>query len=326
MARAAKELGYVPLAQAQAIRTGRVRSIGLVLQISEHDAHGPFLTDFLAGVSAAASAEGWTLAVATANSDSHMIDTLGRMVGERKADGFILQRTLVDDPRVRFLRREDVPFVMFGRTADDTGCAWFDILGEDAMYDAVLRLHGLGHRRIGFVTGGCEYNFCRLRRGGYRKGLDAAGLAYEPDLVREDARLSSDGAAATTALLTRPDPPTAIVYATDEAALGAYQAAAALGLQIGSDLSIIAYDGIPEGIHARPALTTFSVDTRGAGERLAELLIRRIRGEAPEDLRETAHATLVDRGSDGPPRLSSHALAEHVANAAHGLTSKGGHP
>ncbi|MEO1453135.1 MAG: substrate-binding domain-containing protein [Pseudomonadota bacterium] len=322
--RAAEAKGYIPLAHAQAIRTGRVRSIGLVLQISEHDAHGPFLTDFLAGLTMTASTENWTLAVATANSDDHMLETIGRMVSERKADGFILPRTLTNDPRIGFLREEGVPFVLYGRTGDDSGCAWFDILGEDAMQGAVTRLVGQGHRRIGFVNGGQEYNFCGLRQAGYERGLEAAGLVVDRTLIRTNSRLSMDGTAATLSLMRLSQPPTAIVYATDEAALGAYRAADTLGLTIGQDLSIIAYDGIPEGAYAQPPLTTFSVDTRAAGVRLAALLIRLIRGEAPEALREFAHAHLVARGSDGPPALSSTALAKRIA-AHTGQTSKGGH-
>ena len=58
--------------------------------------------------------------------------------------------------------------------------------------------------------------------------------------------------------------PTAIVFAVDMAALGAYEAARRLGVEIGSDLSVIAYDGIPEGQWVSPPLTTFSVDSREA--------------------------------------------------------------
>ncbi len=330
VARAAKQMGYTPLAHAQAIRTGRVRSIGLVLQISEHDAHAPFLTDFLAGVTTAASDEGWTLAVATANSDRNMIDTISRLVSEHKADGFILPRTLTDDPRVHHLRAQNVPFILYGRTDDLTGCAWFDILGEDAMHQAVMRLHALGHRRIGFVNGGDEYNFCQLRHQGYLDGLQAAGLPADPGLIQHNIRRTADGTRATQALLGLAQPPTAIVFATDETALGAFHAARDLGLEIGRDVSVIAYDGIPEGLYSHPPLTTFSVDNHAAGARLTTLLIRRIRGEPCEDLRESAPARLIVRGSDGPPSISSQALALKVAVARSGQTtdtktpSKGG--
>ena len=80
-------------------------------------------------------------------------------------------------------------------------------------------------------------------------------------------------------------------------------------LVIGRDLSIISYDGIPECDWVQPRLTTFRVDSRKAGGRLANLLIRCIRGEAPETLRETARATLSPGGSDGPPARTSLELA-----------------
>ena len=53
--RMAEEMNYQPLSHAQAIKTGFTRSLGLVLQLSDHDAHRPFLAEFLAGVSACAS-------------------------------------------------------------------------------------------------------------------------------------------------------------------------------------------------------------------------------------------------------------------------------
>ena len=55
----------------------------------------------------------------------------------------------------------------------------------------------------------------------------------------------------------------------------------------------------PEGAYSSPGLTTFAVNSHQAGSRLAQLLIERIRGTAPEDLRETVPAHLIARGSDG---------------------------
>ncbi len=314
--RQAERMGYRPLSHAQAIRTGRVRSIGLVIQTDAHDGQRPFLAEFLAGLTQSASAESWTLTVATARSDGELTATLDRLVDERKADGFILPRTRLEDERVALLRDHDVPFVLYGRTGDPEGCAWYDILGEEAMAQAVMRLAAQGHERIAHVGGGEGYTYARLREEGFIAGMRAAGLAHDPALIRRDAVTRAAGAAATRGLLQQGDPPTAIVFATDMAALGAYDAAQALGLEIGRDLSVMGYDGIPEGQWMRPALTTFSVDTRAAGARLAHLLIERIRGAAPEDLRETARARLSAGGSDGPPRLDSRALAARIK--AHG--------
>lgn len=297
--RMSDRMGYSPLSHAQAIKTGRTRSLGLVLQFSDHDAQRPFLAEFLAGLSAGASAEHWTLTVAASDSDESTIETFRALLRDGKADGFILPRAQTNDARVELLRKAEVPFVLFGRQGDDTDCAWYDIAGESAMRQAVTHLAQLGHRRIGFINGGTQYAYAPLRKSGFEAGMMDAGLTADPEIMRDNAVTRDDGAKAAKKILQHPAPPTAIVCAVDIAALGVYLAAADLGLQVPNDLSIIAYDGVPEGAHATPPLTTFAVDTRRAGERLATLLIRRIRGEAAHQLQELEQATFINRGSTG---------------------------
>ncbi len=310
--KAAETLGYQPMAHAQAIRTGRVRALGLVLEVGEHDGSRPFLAEFLAGVSQRAATEGWTLTLTTAANTADTLRQMKSLREENKADGFILPRTRITDARINFLHREDVPFVIYGRTQDPSGCAWYDVAGEDAMRDAVRALYKLGHRRIGFVRGGTGLNYSILRHDGYLAGLAECGLTPDPSLVAEAAVNRADGAAQTMTLLRTAQPPTAVVFAVDRAALGAYVAAQSLGLQIGRDLSVISYDGIPEGALMQPPLTTFSVDSRHAGSRLADLLIRRIRGEEPTELREISSAQFLDRSSHGTPALTSQQIAAKV--------------
>ncbi len=304
--RAADQLGYRPLSHAQAIRTGRARSIGLVLQVSEHDGHRPFVADFLAGVSEGASREDWTLTVATAENDGDTLRLLEKISDERKADGFILPRTLIDDPRIAFLRSHDTPFVLYGRTGEASGCAWYDIKGEDAMAEAVMRLARLGHKRIGFMPGAPGYTYAELRLGGYKRGLEDAGLPCDPALICDPAVDRETGNNRAEQLLTIPNPPTAIVCSVDQAALGVYDAARRHNLKIGRDLSLIAYDGIPEGGFVDPPMSTYAVNIRKAGERLADLLIQRARGADPEDLRELDQARFLNRGSHGPAPRRTH--------------------
>ena len=301
VAKTAARMGYKPMAQAQAIRTGLMRSLGLVLNIGGHGSHRPFLANFIDGISQSASQENWTLTVTTAKNSEAVLETIDRLSNERKVDGFILPRTRVIDPRIEYLREHNIPFIMFGRTADDRGCGWYDVKGELAIEQAVLRLAKLGHKRIAYINGLERYMYATLRLGGYKLGLEKAGLDLDETLIRTGAVTKEDGLREGAALLSYDEPPTAIVCAVDLAALGVYQAAHMHGLTIGSDLSIISYDGISEGEYASPPLTSFSVDNREAGARLADLLIKRIQGAAPETLRQLGEAKLIERASDGPP-------------------------
>ncbi|TMV88315.1 LacI family transcriptional regulator [Thioclava sp. BHET1] len=305
VAKMAAQLGYAPMPYAQAVRTGRVRALGLVLELDAPDRYGPFLADFLGGITQEASLEGWTLTVSSSSSRSEMEATVTRLLQEHKVDGFILPRTQVDDPRAAFLSAKHVPFVMFGRTdhgRPDAGHSWYDIDNAGAMRAAITRLAAMGHRRIAFVGPPASFNFALLRRDGYREGLAQAGLAYDAALEIMEAAEREEGAEAARRLLDLPDPPSAILYATDATALGAYDVARERGLEIGRDLSLIGYDGIPEASLVTPPLTTFAVDSHHAGARLAALLIAQLRGTDPAELTELVEAPLRAGGSDGPPR------------------------
>ncbi|MEX3016346.1 LacI family DNA-binding transcriptional regulator [Gymnodinialimonas hymeniacidonis] len=313
--RTAERMGYRPLAQAQAIRTGRVRSLGLVLNTGNADLHRPFLTDFLDGISRAASEESWTLTVSTATGVDDEVTSMGRLIDERKADGFILPRAMYDDPRVALCKARGVPFILYGRTGDPEGCAWYDISGEDAMRLAVLRLAGFGHKRIGFINGSRDYTYAHLRYDGFLSGMEEAGLVADPATIAEGVLDIAAGEAAGRKILSADMPPTAVVCALDLAALGLYRAAESMGRQVGRDLAVIAYDGIPDSAVANPPLTTFSVDNKAAGQRLARLLIARIRGIDLTHLRELAPAHLIARQSDLLPDFDPDQLARAKLNA-----------
>lgn len=313
VAKAAKKLGYRPSTHAQAIRTGLVKSVGLVLNVAGENAHRPFLSDFLNGISLRLGDEDWTLVVATAQSDEHSVEVHARLIAEQKVDGFILPRTKVNDARVDLLKAKGVPFVLYGRVADTTNCAWFDASGEQAMEQAVARMHGFGHRQIAFIGGHADNNFELLRREGYLSGLAKSGLKPNEDLIVEGAMSVEQGFRAAGKLLSLPTPPTAIVCALDRAALGVCRAAMSLGLFVGRDISVIGYDGIPEGAYVSPPLTTFSVDSEQAGNRLADIILKIIRGADADSFRELVEAQLIERQSDGPLTKSPKEISALVA-------------
>ena len=315
VANAARDLGYRPSSHAQAIKTGVVKSVGLVLNVAGENAHRPFLSDFLNGISVRLGEDDWTLVVATAQSDEDSVDVHARLIAEQKVDGFILPRTKVKDARVELLKQKNVPFVLYGRLGDTAECAWFDIAGEDAMEQAVARLAGFGHTRIAYIGGHADNNFEHLRRQGYLNGLAQAGIPADDSLITGNSMSVEQGFRTTLNLLSLPLPPTAIVCALDRAALGASRAAVSLGLFVGRDISIIGYDGIPEGAYATPPLTTFSVDSQHAGGRLADILIKIVAGAPADTFRELEGARLIERQSDGPINKSSQEISAVVADA-----------
>jgi len=80
----------------------------------------------------------------------------------------------------------------------------------------------------------------RLR--GYHGALAGAGVIPDPGLVRQSSFRVDGGREATSRLLGLPDPPTAIFAFNDSMAIGAIQAAAARGLRVPYDVSVVGFN------------------------------------------------------------------------------------
>jgi LacI family transcriptional regulator len=92
------------------------------------------------------------------------------------------------------------------------------------------------------------------------------------------------GREAAGAALDQADRPTALVCASDEIALGAYQAAADRGLRPGTDIAVTGWDDIQLARFVTPALTTVRQPMTQLGETAATLLAERVSGGHAESV------------------------------------------
>jgi LacI family transcriptional regulator len=198
----------------------------------------------------------WTSAIASHHSDGVILVTTtlaGWEVGQLRGAGIPL---VVIDPANT--PPPDIPSV--GATNWAGGLA------------ATEHLLSLGHRRIGAITGFADMLCSLARLDGYRSGLERAGVAADPDLVRYGDFQHEGGFARAVELLDLPDPPTAIFAGSDTQAFGVYEAARQRGLRIPDDLSVVGFDGLPVSRWASPPLTTVGQPLAEMGRTAAQML------------------------------------------------------
>jgi LacI family transcriptional regulator len=140
-------------------------------------------------------------------------------------------------------------------------------------------LIGLGHRQIGFIGGRPDALSAVRRFEGYRDGLIAAGIPYDPALVQDGDYTRERGEAAARLLLDRPDRLTAIFAANDESALGVMNVARSLGIRIPQDLSVVGFDDIPEAARVTPRLTTVDQSIQEMGALAVRMLMDSLQGK-----------------------------------------------
>ncbi|ONK11664.1 LacI family DNA-binding transcriptional regulator [Streptomyces sp. MP131-18] len=167
---------------------------------------------------------------------------------------------------------------------------------------ATRHLLGLGHRRIGVLTGPKGSLAARARLDGHRAAMDTAGLPVDPALVRTGDFRAEDGLAHTRELLRLPEPPTAVFACNDAQALGAYRAAARAGLRIPDDLSVVGFDDLPQAQWTTPPLTTVRQPLTEMAATAATMVVTLAGGDALPQTRVELATELVVRESTAPPR------------------------
>jgi LacI family transcriptional regulator len=144
---------------------------------------------------------------------------------------------------------------------------------------------------------------------GYQEALQQAGIPLDPDLIAVGDFTRPTGRSCGRQLLALPQPPTAILAANDQSAIGASEAACEMGLRIPDDLSVIGFDNIPEAVYFNPSLTTVDQFIDKMGYVATEMLIRLIQGESLDNNLCMVRTELVIRDScrawSGP--LAAHA-------------------
>jgi DNA-binding LacI/PurR family transcriptional regulator len=216
-----------------------------------------------------------------------------------RADGLLVVSTLPPEPEVQRIRAADIPCVLIDAAhASFPSIAVDDVAGGEL---ATRHLVELGHRRIALIGDPppeFRFDWSRDRTRGYARALAAAGIETRDDYVREGTRLPHVARAVAAELLSLPERPTAVFAASDTQAIGALEAARALGIEVPGQLSVVGFDDIE--VAAYVGLTTVRQPLVESGRRGAQILLDVLAERPVELLRELLPLELVMRGTTGP--------------------------
>jgi DNA-binding LacI/PurR family transcriptional regulator len=236
-----------------------------------------------------------------------------RMLSKR-VDGLMILSLPLRPSEVAELSTFKRPIVMIGPPLPGHTCVRIDDVNVG--HQATDHLLSLGHRRIGFIGGsqGDTYGFpvAADRQRGYSRALNESGVAPDSELTLPAPFTVHGGKVAAELLLTRHRPPTAVVCASDEIAMGVIYAARHRGMRVPEDLSVVGVDN--HDLAELFDLTTISQPVRDQGRIGARLVLSHLQSASEaksgsaagspgtsEAERITMPTSLIVRNTTAPP-------------------------
>jgi LacI family transcriptional regulator len=277
--RAIRSIGYKRNAIARSLKMGTTRTIGLVIA----DITNPFFTDVTSVIQDVLHRSGYALMLCCTDEDPAMQDEQISLLLDRMVDGLIIAPAGDDHALERILSRADIPTVLIDRICSGTNADEVVLDNQRAVQDAIEYMIGLGHRRIGYISGSLDTSTGTGRLAGYRIALEKAGLPVRDELIRIGNFRERDAYTAAMELLLQPERPTALFSANNLMVIGVMKAIRDLGLRCPDDVSVSSFDDFPWADVFQPNLTTIAQPVQAIGEQAAQLILDRIahRNERP---------------------------------------------
>lgn len=295
-------LGYSPSALARALATRQTRLLGVLVG----DVGDPYFTGILRGVEDEARKHGYLILLCNTGRDPAVELQYLQLLRDYRVDGILFAGGCLTDPiHVRTLeslvdrmRRQGTAFVALGHYPFPIPVVTID--NEAAVGDVMAHLIGLGHRRIAFITGRPGVTTSEERLAGYRTALEAAGFAYDPDLVLPGDYSYAGGQRAAHLLLNLRPRPTAVLAANDASAIGCLAALKEAGVAIPAEVSVAGLNDIPVARYVEPPLTTVSVPIQDLGTVGLRVLLRSLAGETVPPEGRLPHHLIIRHSTAAP--------------------------
>lgn len=294
---AAEQLGYIPSDVGRSLATRSTRQIALVADID--NALYPRL---VGPIHDALALRGYRVVVVAEPGDHP--DTHSRLL-DRSVDAVILTTVLRNSLLPDRLAARGLPFVQLNRVADrtDSDTVVADNKGGGRLVaDLLLRM---GHQHIAMILGPADASSSADREEGFLERLGEDRLTVPPKWRMRRGFSHEDGRAAMGELMSGATRPTAVFCVNDTTAVGALNAALALGTRVPEQVSVVGFDDLDFASWPCFELTTVHVDLTAMAIRAAELILGRLGSGDSPFTHETIPVHLVERQTHGPAAASA---------------------
>ena len=268
--RAIQALGYTPNTLARSLARSSTSTIGVAISaLSNH-----YFSETVHAIETECARHGYMMLFVDTHDDPEQELRVVTALHHRRVDGIVLAPSN-GSLALEYLRANQIPAVLVDRMMSEQ----FDQVGVEnsqATQALIAHLIAHGHRRIGFIAGRSGFSTTDERVAGYKAALQAAGLAFDPQLLVNGGSNTEPARQATQQLLSLAAPPTAIMAGNNLMTLGAMHALRDAHLDVPGHMALVGFDDFDWADFFVPRLTLIAQPVHQLGARAVELLLQRM--------------------------------------------------
>lgn len=293
---AIRSLKYFPDPSAQAMRTGKTKRIAFVL---------PDITNQTNAIVVQAAekilaSHGYDSSIFCSNFAPDKDYEVLQMAKNKSFDGLIM--ALADETNASVagaINNLGLPVVIIDRDLD-AKCDFVIRHHSESVTQVVNNLVSLKHKRIALIAPSKRTRPGNIRIAAFVEAIKARGLTVDESMIYCENQSTDYGYQSAYALLTRPDPPTALITGANQLMIGAFSAIRDLDISVPEDLSFVGSDELLLSSLWEPPITVIWSDLNDVGEAAANLLISRLTGDISPQKIVRIRSEIAMRQSVGP--------------------------
>ncbi len=273
---AAAAMGYEPNIIASSLRKGKSDLIGMIVP----GINRSYFSKVISGVEEILNPAGLNLIISQTHENYENEKRAVQALLRNRVGGIIMSLSVQTKifGHLGDIVKQGVPMIQFDRICKDIEGT--KVVNDNYMgaYLAVKHLLKNGYQRIAHFSGSLRLNVYLERLKGYRSALDEAGIEYDENLVFENS-ITRETGSANIAIAIKEMGADALFSSSDYSALGALDKLKELNVKVPEDFGVVGFANEPFSELMHPTLSSVEQNPHEMGNRIAQSVIKAIKGE-----------------------------------------------
>lgn len=280
---ACKKLKYRPNDVARSLKHNRTNTIGLVVP----DISNPYFMRIAISIERIVSEYGYNIIFASTHEDKNKEIELLETFYERRVDFLVLATRQRDSKKINQFIDQGFKIILVDSSLDNVKT---DVIVEDnynGAYSLTEELIKAGHEKIGIINGLMSVSTAKERYRGFYEACNDYGIKINEGYILNGDYGRSKSYKVTMDMFKKYKKlPSAMFSANNYMTEGFMIACKEFGLSIPDDISLVSFGEISVPELTEPRLTIINQDSEYMGQRVGEVIVKRLDNSQPNAYRE----------------------------------------